>query len=103
MHSRDMDGWNITFVNTGLHANIGQRLMRVKQYVENEDAFLANYADGLSDLPLDRRFAYFHSRDVTAMFAAVRSSKSFHAVHAAQDGTVTHMGSMPDEELWING
>jgi glucose-1-phosphate cytidylyltransferase len=103
MHSRDMDGWNITFVNTGLHANIGQRLMRVKQYVENEDAFLANYADGLSDLPLDRLIADFHNRDVTAMFAAVRSSQSFHSVHAAQDGTVTHIGSMPDEELWING
>jgi glucose-1-phosphate cytidylyltransferase len=103
MHSRDMDGWNITFVDTGLHSNIGQRLMRVKQYVENEEAFLANYADGLSDVPLDRLIADFQSRDVTATFAAVRSSQSFHAVHAAANGMVTHMGAMPDQELWING
>jgi glucose-1-phosphate cytidylyltransferase len=103
MHSRDMDGWNITFVNTGLHSNIGQRLMRVRQYVEKEEVFLANYADGLSDLPLDQLIADFRKRDVTASFAAVRSSQSFHAVHAAQDGLVTRLGAMPDQDLWING
>jgi glucose-1-phosphate cytidylyltransferase len=103
MHSRDMDGWNITFVNTGLHSNIGQRLMRVRQYVEEEQVFLANYADGLSDLPLDQLIADFHSRDVSASFAAVRSSQSFHAVHATQDGLVTRLGAMPDQDLWING
>src|ERR1700727_2169263 len=86
MHSRDLEGWNITFVNTGLHSNIGQRLARVRPYVENETAFLANYADGLSDLPLDQLIADFHSRDVTASFAAVHSSQSFHAVHVGQDG-----------------
>lgn len=103
MHSRDMEGWNITFVNTGLHSNIGQRLMRVRRYVENEPIFLANYADGLSDLPLDQLIADFQSRDITASFAAVHSSQSFHAVHASPDGTVTHIGAMPDQDLRING
>jgi glucose-1-phosphate cytidylyltransferase len=103
MHSRDMEGWTITFVNTGLHSNIGQRLIRVRQYVETEPAFLANYADGLSDLPLDQMIADFQSRDVTASFAAVHSAQSFHAVHAAQDGLVTHIGAMPDQDLRING
>jgi glucose-1-phosphate cytidylyltransferase len=103
MHSRDMEGWNITFVNTGLHSNIGQRLMRVRQYVENEPIFMANYADGLSDLPLDQLIADFQSRDVTASFAAVHSSQSFHAVHAAPDGLVTRIGAMPDQDLRING
>jgi glucose-1-phosphate cytidylyltransferase len=103
MHRRDMDGWNITFVNTGLHSNIGQRLLRVRHFVENEPAFLANYADGLSDLPLDELIADFHKRDVTASFAAVRSSQSFHAVHTGQDGLVTHIGAMPEVDLLVNG
>ena len=60
LHSRDLDDWKITFVDTGLHSNIGQRLMRVRKYVEDEEVFLANYADGLSDLPLDRQIAEFH-------------------------------------------
>src|SRR5262245_21723424 len=45
--------WNITFVDTGIHANIGQRLKAVEPYLEGESMFLANYSDGLTDLPLN--------------------------------------------------
>ena len=30
-HQRDFDDWKITFVDTGLHSNIGQRLLRVRK------------------------------------------------------------------------
>ncbi len=103
LHSRDLDDWKITFVDTGLHSNIGQRLVRARKYVENEEVFLANYADGLSDLPLDQQIEDFRRRKAVASFAAVRSSQSFHAVHAGDDGLVTRMGAMPDQQLWING
>lgn len=103
LHSRDLADWKITFVDTGLHSNIGQRLLRARKYVEDEEVFLANYADGLSDLPLDRHIAEFHDRKVVASFAAVRNGQSFHAVQTGEDGLVTRMGAMPDQELWING
>jgi glucose-1-phosphate cytidylyltransferase len=103
LHSRDLDDWKITFVDTGLHGNIGQRLMRVRRYVENEEIFLANYADGLSDLPLDRQIDEFRRLDAVASLAAVRSSQSFHAVHSDDGGLVTHMGAMPDQPIWVNG
>lgn len=103
LFSRDIHDWRITFVDTGLHSNIGQRLLRVRKHLEGEEAFLANYADGLSDLPLNELIEDFRRRDVVAQFAAVRSQQSFHAVHAEADGTVTRLGAMPSQELWING
>jgi glucose-1-phosphate cytidylyltransferase len=103
LHSRDLADWKITFVDTGLHSNIGQRLLRARRYVENDEAFLANYADGLSDLPLDSHIADFRERKVVASFAAVRNSQSFHAVQTGADGYVTRMGAMPEQEVWING
>jgi glucose-1-phosphate cytidylyltransferase len=103
LHARELDSWKITFVDTGLHSNIGQRLLRVRKYLEREEVFLANYADGLSDLPLDQHVEDFMKRKCIASFAAVRSSQSFHAVHAGLDGVVTGMGAMPDQHLWING
>ena len=54
LKNNDIADWNITFVDTGLHANIGQRLMAVRKYVEDEEMFLANYSDGLTDLNLLR-------------------------------------------------
>jgi glucose-1-phosphate cytidylyltransferase len=103
MYKRDLDDWRITFVDTGLHSNIGQRLLRVRKYVEGEEAFLANYADGLSDLPLDQLVADFHRRKVVASFVSVRSALSFHTVRVLPDGLVSSIGAMRDDELWVNG
>src|SRR6266545_2735149 len=45
--SSDIQDWHITFADTGLHANIGQRLMAVRHHLRDEDVFCANYADSL--------------------------------------------------------
>jgi hypothetical protein len=50
----DIQDWTITFVHTGLDSPIGERLRRVRAHVEGEDMFLANYADVLTDAPLDK-------------------------------------------------
>jgi glucose-1-phosphate cytidylyltransferase len=101
--SSDIDDWRITFVDTGMHTNLGQRLLRVRKYLEGEPEFLANYSDGLSDLPLDQLIANFRGRDVIASFAAVHTSQSFHAVRTDESGTVTDIGEMGSANLWING
>ncbi|MGH8290688.1 MAG: sugar phosphate nucleotidyltransferase [Steroidobacteraceae bacterium] len=101
--SRDLDSWRITFVDTGLHSNIGQRLLRVRKYIGNDAEFLANYADGLSDLPLDRLVDDFRRRRAIATFAAVRPPQSFHTVQCGDDGLVTSLSAMNGGEVWING
>ena len=103
LHSQDIRDWKITFVDTGLHSNIGQRLLRAKKYVRDEETFLANYADGLSNLPIDRQIAEFSATNAIASFVAVRSSQSFHAVQVEDDGNVTSLRAMPDQAMLING
>ncbi len=98
----DIQDWRITFVDTGLHATIGQRLMRVRPHLEGEKDFLANYADGLSDLPLNDHIADFRSQDNVASFIAVRTSQSFHCVHSDEGGVVTNFGQLTGSEFWIN-
>jgi glucose-1-phosphate cytidylyltransferase len=102
LHSSDIQDWRITFVDTGMHSNIGQRLLRVRKYVEKEEMFLANYSDGLSDVPLDTMVDEFRARKLVASFAAVRSLQSFHFVQASPDGLVTAMGPL-NQDTQING
>ena len=103
LHTRDMENWRITFVDTGLHANVGQRLLAVQKYLAGEEMFLANYSDGLSDLPLNKYIDIFKQGNAVASFATVRSSQSFHAIHAEESGIVTGIGTMSEQPLWING
>ncbi|BAV34026.1 glucose-1-phosphate cytidylyltransferase [Sulfuricaulis limicola] len=102
LEKSDIQDWRITFVDTGLHANIGQRLLRVREYLKGEEAFLANYADGLTDLPLDKHIADFQAKKAAASFIAVRTSQSFHCVHSDNGGVVTSFGQLAESEFWIN-
>ena len=103
LHSQDAADWNITFVDTGLHSNIGQRLLRVRKYLDKEAAFLANYSDGLADAPLDQMIADFHRKQAVASFISVRSPQSYHVVQALPDGTVTSLGAVREQQVRING
>jgi glucose-1-phosphate cytidylyltransferase len=103
LENRDLDDWRITFVETGLHSNLGQRLLRVKRYLEGEDAFLANYADGLTNLPFNEYLQRCLSSGATASFLSVRTSQSFHAVHSDINGIVTDLGRVSESEFWVNG
>ena len=103
LENRDLDDWRITFVDTGLHSNLGQRLLRVKSYVEGEETFLANYADGLTDLPFNDYLGRCVDSGATASFLSVRTAQSFHAVHADSKGIVTDLGRVSESEFWVNG
>jgi glucose-1-phosphate cytidylyltransferase len=103
LERHDIADWNITFVDTGLHANIGQRLMAVRRYVQGEEMFLANYSDGLTDMDLSKMTEAFRATDNVASFVAVPPSQSFHLVKMEPDGNVTSIKSVRDTDVLING
>ena len=99
----DAHDWRITFVETGLHANIGERLFAVRKHLAGEEYFFANYSDALSDLPLDQYCEAAVEKNVVASFVAIRSWQLYHAVKVQDDGIVSHFGSMRESDFWLNG
>jgi glucose-1-phosphate cytidylyltransferase len=71
--------------------------------VKGEKYFLANYSDGLSDLPLDKHIADAQAKNVAASFISVRSWQSFHAVQADAEGYVKSIGPVRRDDQLING
>src|SRR5699024_11811609 len=98
----DIDDWNITFVDTGMRTNIGQRLMKVRPYLDGEDAFLANYADGLTNLPLDEMINEFKTINTVGSFLAYQPTQSFHVVQLGDNGKGNRISSISKSGLWIN-
>ena len=100
---KDVEDWNITFVDTGMHANLGERLLRVRHLLRDEPMFLANYSDGLSDLDLNSFVSEFNRTDAVASFLAVRPAQSFHAVTADASGVVESIEPISRSDVWVNG
>jgi len=127
LYNSDIHDWRITFADTGIESNIGQRLKAVEKYLDGEDEFFANYSDGLTDLPLPQQLDHFHEQDKVASFLAVRPNLSYHLVsleqgekhlvsgiHAINNGSVRINGGffvfkssifqfMRDKEELVNG
>jgi glucose-1-phosphate cytidylyltransferase len=103
LYGRDIEDWNITFVDTGLHANLGQRLKAVECFLDGEEVFMANYTDGLSDLSLPDYLDHFYKRNKIASIVCVRPTHSFDIVSMAEDGGVREIRPVGQSALWING
>ena len=99
----DIADWRITFVDTGLHSPIGERLRRVRRFVEDEP-----------DVPcqlrgrLHRRAAAGHDRAVrgehaVASLLAVPPQSSHHVVDIDENGLITSVTPVRDLRQWENG
>ena len=103
LHSQDIQNWSINFVDTGLYSNIGQRLKAVERHLAGEEMFLANYTDGLADLPLPQYLDQFAQGDAIASFACVRPAQTFHMVTTDPAGLVKEIRDVEQADVWING
>jgi glucose-1-phosphate cytidylyltransferase len=99
----DISDWRITFVDTGLHSAIGERLRRVRRFVENEEMFLANYADVFTDAPLPDMVSRFEATDALASLLAVPPTSSHHVVDISENGLITQVTPLRDLRQWENG
>jgi glucose-1-phosphate cytidylyltransferase len=100
--NHDIHDWTITFADTGMRSNIGQRLAAVQKYLANEELFLANYTDGLTDLDLSGYLEYARRLDKIATFLSVRPNLSYHIAEAGADGVVTRMSELKQANIRIN-
>jgi glucose-1-phosphate cytidylyltransferase len=99
----DISEWRISFVDTGFETLIGERLRRVRPYLEDDDIFLANYGDVLTDAPMDRIVDGFIASDATASLLAVPPQASFHVVDLDDRDRVGGVRSVSELPLWVNG
>lgn len=101
--SSDIADWKITFVDTGQSSNIGERLALVKPHLAGEPVFLANYADGLSDLPLPKQLEHFQKSGAVASFLCCKPNLSYHAVSSNANGLVTGFHDIVQSGVRVNG
>ena len=99
----DISDWRITFVDTGTHATIAERLLAVAPHLGDDEYFLATYGDGLTDAPLDDMIHRLVTSDKTALFLSVRPQFNAHVVDVEVDGTVHTIEDIQHAQVWING
>jgi glucose-1-phosphate cytidylyltransferase len=99
----DIHEWKITFVDTGIASNIGQRLKAAEKYLAGEDVFLANYGDGLTDAPLPAQIDQFRRHGKVASLLCVKPNLSYHFVSTDKNDLVENLTDVHESQVRING
>jgi glucose-1-phosphate cytidylyltransferase len=102
LFNNDIGDWNITFADTGLHSNIGERLSIAEKYLGDDEVFLANYSDGLTDLDFNSYLEYAYERDTVATFVSVKPNLSYHITRTDSAGLVTGIDELASSGMRIN-
>jgi glucose-1-phosphate cytidylyltransferase len=99
----DIHDWKINFVDTGQRSSIGERLRAVRHLLRDDELFLANYGDTLTDANLPAMIERTKEAGVTASFLAVHPNYSFHVVSMDDDGLVRGLQDVTRSDIYLNG
>jgi glucose-1-phosphate cytidylyltransferase len=99
----DFSNWRITFSDTGAKSVVGERLLAVREHVKDEEVFLANYVDGLTDINLNSVIDRFLASNKTACFVSVPPTQTFHLVETDGNSRVSRISHAATSNTWING
>ena len=94
-HDGNADRWVVTLAETGLQANTGARVARVRKYVDMDDHFMLTYGDGVGNVDLVAlvKFHKAHGRILTV--TGVRPPGRFGEISCDRKGKVIEFNEKP--------
>ncbi len=100
--SSSAEKWNIILVKTGEKTMTGGRIMKVKEYLEN-DRFFLTYGDGVSNVNIKELLNFHISNNKACTLTAVKPEPRFGAL-ILEDNMVKHFREKDLIDVdWING
>lgn len=103
VHASVSEPWRVTLVDTGATTMTGGRLARVRSYLDEDEAFLFTYGDGVADVAIDQLVATHRSSGTLATVTAVRAPGRFGALDLEGDRVVGFREKLDGIGSWING
>jgi glucose-1-phosphate cytidylyltransferase len=103
IHKQLIDNFKITFVDTGLETLPGERILRVKDYIPENEDFMVTYGDGVGDINLKKLVEYHKKQKTIGTITGVYPKSKYGLVKINTAGKVTQFIEKPTLDDWVNG
>ena len=87
VHSRHVEPWKVTVVDTGLNTMTGGRIRRVRDYVGDE-TFMVTYGDGVGDINIPELLSYHRKHGKTGTISMYNFGQNKGVVDVGEDGNI---------------
>ena len=94
---RNLENWDINFVNTGINTMTGGRIKKVRNFVKNDKFFCVSYGDGLSDIKIDELIKFHQKKKKAATLTAVRYKNPKGILSISENSVVAKIKEKPME------
>lgn len=98
-----VEPWKVTLADTGLDTLTAGRLLKVRQYLDDEP-FMLTYGDGVSDININKLLEYHKKQNKIVTISASKPEGRFGALHLDEN---THevkgfQEKARDDQNWVN-
>ncbi len=102
--NKQLDDFKITFVDTGEETLPGERILRLKNYIPEEDTdFMVTYGDGVSNIDI-KELVKFHKKQKTiGTVTGVHPRSKYGLLTTKKDSIVEKFVEKPVLKDWVNG
>lgn len=76
-HNNDCDDFKITFVETGPDSLTGERILRLKNHLKDDEFFMVTYGDGVGDIDIQELVNFHKKQNTLATITAVKHTSRF--------------------------
>lgn len=102
IHQIQSEPWTITLVDTGADTMTGERLLRVRHLLGDDD-FCMTYGDGVADIDIAALIAFHRKEGCLATVSAVRPPARFGRLDVAANRVAGFQEKPRGDGDWING
>lgn len=103
VHTKHSEPWVVTLVDTGLNTMTGGRVLRGRDYV-NDETFMLTYGDGVANVDLQKLIEFHRSHGRLVTLTSVQPEGRFGSISFDESGIINHFVEKPvGDGGWING
>jgi len=102
IHNKAPIDWKITLVETGLNTMTGGRLLRLKEFLGNDD-FMLTYGDGLANVDIEKLVKFHKGHNKMVTVSAVRPVARFGELKIENNEVKSFLEKPQIGDGWING
>jgi glucose-1-phosphate cytidylyltransferase len=99
--SKNHRPWNIKVINTGKASNTGERLKRIKKYING--TFCLTYGDGLSNVNIDKLINFHKKNKPIVTLTTIKPQPLFGRLIFKGNKVIKFLEKEQKKESWING
>lgn len=100
----EVDNFTITFVDTGLETQVGERILRCQKYIpKNDPYFMVTYGDGVSDIDINKLIAFHKEQNTIGTITGIHPRSKFGMVLVDESNKVKQFSEKPVINDWVNG